>query len=147
MENRYLFQHSIKNLPMSRYDALIIGGGIAGLFAALHMDPSMHCAVATKLALDQSNSALAQGGIASVITPDDKLEWHIHDTLVAGAIRTVAGMESALLRLAELRNLTKNMVLETRQEYELYNMIDVALEVLNGALARKESVGAHYVVG
>lgn len=85
MENRYLFQHSIKNLPMSRYDALIIGGGIAGLFAALHMDPSMHCAVATKLALDQSNSALAQGGIASVITPDDKLEWHIHDTLVAGA--------------------------------------------------------------
>lgn len=67
------------------YDVVIIGSGIAGLYAALHIDPELKTAVITKSALERSNSWLAQGGIASVISPDDFAESHIEDTLRAGA--------------------------------------------------------------
>src|SRR5215470_11108881 len=39
----------------------------------------------TKDTREQSNSAYAQGGIASVIDPDDNFESHVEDTLIAGA--------------------------------------------------------------
>jgi L-aspartate oxidase len=66
-------------------DVLVLGGGLAGLRAALECDPSLEVTVATKALLRQSNSNAAQGGIASVIDPLDRLEWHIQDTLTAGA--------------------------------------------------------------
>ena len=67
------------------YDVVIIGSGIAGLYAALHVDPELKTAVITKTELERSNSWLAQGGIASVISPDDFAESHVEDTLRAGA--------------------------------------------------------------
>ncbi|MBR6709215.1 MAG: FAD-binding protein, partial [Clostridia bacterium] len=82
---RYLFDYDISTLPQERYDALIVGSGIAGLYASLHMDPSMKCALITKVSFQNVNSWLAQGGIAAVISSDDNFESHIHDTLVAGA--------------------------------------------------------------
>lgn len=82
---RYLFDYDISTLPREHYDVLIVGSGIAGLYAGLHLDPSMKCALITKVHIQHVNSWLAQGGIASVISPDDTFESHIHDTLVAGA--------------------------------------------------------------
>ncbi|MEZ6096516.1 MAG: L-aspartate oxidase [Pirellulaceae bacterium] len=64
---------------------LILGGGLAGLRAALSCDAKAEVLVVTKDRLRQSNSSYAQGGIASVIDPNDRLEWHVRDTLVAGA--------------------------------------------------------------
>ena len=63
---------------------LIIGGGLAGLRAALAVDPSLSALVITKVGLQQSSSANAQGGIASVLGPDDRFEDHMEDTLDAG---------------------------------------------------------------
>ncbi len=66
-------------------DVLIIGGGIAGLYAALHIDPKLEVLVVTKESVDISNSWLAQGGIAAAISKEDTPAEHYEDTLTAGA--------------------------------------------------------------
>ena len=67
------------------YDFLIIGSGIAGLSFALEVADHGSVAVITKKQETESNTNYAQGGIASVISPDDSYEAHLEDTLVAGA--------------------------------------------------------------
>ena len=66
-------------------DYLIIGSGIAGLSLALKAATRGSVAIVTKDRLPESNSAYAQGGIASVWSPEDSFDAHIHDTLIAGA--------------------------------------------------------------
>ncbi|MFA5657843.1 MAG: FAD-binding protein [Oscillospiraceae bacterium] len=67
------------------YDAVIIGTGIAGLYAALNLSRDMKILILTKKELTLCNSALAQGGIAGVYNnPADSPELHKKDTLVAG---------------------------------------------------------------
>lgn len=82
---RYLVPFHPKRIPHHFADVLIIGGGIAGLRAAMQVDPRLSLLVITKDTMEQSNSAYAQGGIASVIDPDDNFESHVEDTLIAGA--------------------------------------------------------------
>ncbi len=69
----------------SKFDTVVIGGGLAGLYTALNLDSRLSCAVLTKEAFDISNSWLAQGGIAAAIDKDDRPEFHLDDTLTAGA--------------------------------------------------------------
>ncbi|MBQ2827113.1 MAG: L-aspartate oxidase [Clostridia bacterium] len=85
MKKRYLYGKDISSLPRLSYDVLVVGSGIAGLYAAINVDPSLKCAVITKMDIEHCNSYLAQGGIASVISPEDNFESHIEDTLRAGA--------------------------------------------------------------
>ena len=82
---RYLYDKSIGDLEVKDFDAVIIGSGIAGLYAALHMDESKKVAIVTKVDLKTSNSYYAQGGIAAVISPTDNFDSHVEDTLKAGA--------------------------------------------------------------
>jgi len=67
------------------FDVLIVGSGLAGLSAALHLAPTHRVAVITKRQMQDGSSAWAQGGIAAVLANDDSFEAHIQDTLVAGA--------------------------------------------------------------
>lgn len=66
-------------------DVLIIGSGIAGLFATLKISEFADVILVTKKDKAESNTNYAQGGIASVIDPTDSFEKHISDTLIAGA--------------------------------------------------------------
>jgi L-aspartate oxidase len=66
-------------------DILIIGGGAAGLAAALHLAPYARVTVLCKGDLNTASSTWAQGGIASVSDPEDSVSSHIEDTLDAGA--------------------------------------------------------------
>jgi len=70
---------------METYDFLIIGSGIAGLSLALKAAAQGSVAIVTKDRLPESNSAYAQGGIASVWSPEDSFAAHVQDTLIAGA--------------------------------------------------------------
>lgn len=67
------------------FDVLIVGSGLAGLSAALHLAPTHRVAVLTKRELNDGSSRWAQGGIAAVMGEGDTLESHVQDTLVAGA--------------------------------------------------------------
>lgn len=75
----------------SKYSAVIIGGGIAGLYAALkiaqHNKLSDGLLLITKSILGESNSRYAQGGITAVLEENkkDSPSLHISDTLKAGA--------------------------------------------------------------
>lgn len=66
-------------------DVLIIGGGLAGLSAALHLDSGLDVMVVCKKTFRECNSARAQGGIACPLAPGDSVESHVRDTLAAGA--------------------------------------------------------------
>lgn len=70
---------------MLKTDVLIIGSGIAGLFAAIKVSEYANVVLVTKKDKAESNTNYAQGGIASVIDPNDSFEKHIKDTLIAGA--------------------------------------------------------------
>lgn len=81
---RYVTPFHPKQLPHFFVDVLIIGGGIAGLRAAMAIDAGLSVLIVTKDRLEQSNSNYAQGGIASVLGPEDRFENHVTDTLGAG---------------------------------------------------------------
>lgn len=66
---------------------LVVGSGLAGLTAALRITattPEARVTLVTKAALDQSNSAWAQGGIAAAFDETDNVRAHMADTLAAG---------------------------------------------------------------
>ncbi|MCA9057483.1 MAG: FAD-binding protein, partial [Planctomycetaceae bacterium] len=81
---RYLVPFHPKHIPHLFTDVLVIGAGIAGIRAALAVDPSLRVVVVTKDAIQHSNSAYAQGGIAGVLDPLDEIANHVSDTLAAG---------------------------------------------------------------
>jgi len=62
----------------------VVGGGIAGMYAALCAAPETHVVLLTKGPLLTSASYLAQGGVAAAVGDDDSSELHTEDTLRAG---------------------------------------------------------------
>jgi L-aspartate oxidase len=66
-------------------DFLVIGSGLAGLTFALRAARAGTVTVVTKDRLPESATAYAQGGIASVWSPEDSFEDHSRDTMTAGA--------------------------------------------------------------
>jgi L-aspartate oxidase len=68
-----------------RSDYLIVGSGIAGLYAALLAREHGSVLVLTKSTIDEANTRYAQGGIAAALGPDDSAALHLEDTLAAGA--------------------------------------------------------------
>jgi L-aspartate oxidase len=70
---------------LKEYDVLIAGTGVAGLYTALNLNPSVRVLLVCKRELMLSNSSLAQGGVAAVLNKeDDNFKLHIADTLIAG---------------------------------------------------------------
>ena len=94
----------------TRCDLAVIGGGIAGLYAALCVGDEADVLLLSKGPLRSSASYLAQGGVAAAIASDDSPELHAEDTMRAGrglsresAVRALVGEAPA--RVADLRDL------------------------------------------
>ncbi|WP_292037429.1 FAD-dependent oxidoreductase, partial [Mesorhizobium sp.] len=89
---------------------VIVGGGIAGLMAALHLAPEPVVLVSKTALGDEASSVLAQGGIAASLGSDDSPDLHLADTLAAGdglcdevaARRVVEAAPQAIEHLARL---------------------------------------------
>lgn len=97
---RYLVRFHPKRIPHAFTDVLIVGSGIAGLRAALEVEPPLQTIVVSKDVLAQSNSAYAQGGIAGVIDPVDEFANHVADTMAAGKGLCDAGIVELVVREA-----------------------------------------------
>jgi L-aspartate oxidase len=93
-----------------RYDYIIVGSGIAGLYTALLAREQGSVLLITKGSLDECNTKFAQGGIAAAIGKEDSADLHFKDTIATGAglsNRAVVRMlvDEAADRIADLVNL------------------------------------------
>jgi len=68
-----------------QFDVLVLGGGIAGLTAAIAAARRWRVGLLTKSTFEETNTFLAQGGIAAAISDADSADLHFEDTVNAGA--------------------------------------------------------------
>jgi len=100
---RYLVAFDRRRVPHWFTDVLVLGGGLAGLRAALAVESSRSVLVINKDNLDDSSSQWAQGGIASVIDPADRFDNHIADTISAGGDLCNPQIVDSIIREAPAR--------------------------------------------
>ncbi len=75
-------------MKFEKYDVIIVGSGVSGLYAALNLNLNLKILMLSKKELTLCNSALAQGGVAAVMDKkDDNYDLHIKDTLIAGGYK------------------------------------------------------------
>ncbi len=74
-------------MDVSYHDVLLVGGGGAGLRAAIavsEVNPKLSVAVVSKVYPMRSHTVSAEGGAAAVVKPDDTLDDHAYDTISGG---------------------------------------------------------------
>jgi fumarate reductase flavoprotein subunit len=74
-------------MDASSHDVLLVGGGAAGLRAAIaaaEVNPNLSIAVISKVYPMRSHTVSAEGGAAGVVKPDDSLDEHAYDTISGG---------------------------------------------------------------
>ena len=72
------------SVPVRRFDAVIVGGGGAGLRAALQLsEAGLKTAVLSKVFPTRSHTVAAQGGISASLgnVQEDRWDWHMYDTV------------------------------------------------------------------
>ena len=69
---------------LSETDFIVVGGGIAGLRAAIGLAEAGRVLVITKQEVTESNTQYAQGGIAVALSDEDEVGLHLQDTIDAG---------------------------------------------------------------
>lgn len=82
---RYLIPFRSSLLPQIFTDTLVIGGGVAGLRAAVAAAAHGEAILLSKGDFKHTNTAWAQGGVAAVLTDHDTIDAHVRDTVECGA--------------------------------------------------------------
>ncbi|MBC8451139.1 MAG: L-aspartate oxidase [Planctomycetes bacterium] len=74
-----------RQVPVFRFDLVVVGGGAAGSAAALAAaKQGASVAMIVKRELRKTNTWWAKGGMATVLAPDDSFDLHVADTLAVG---------------------------------------------------------------
>ncbi len=81
---KYVYPVDLNTINRRKFDVIIVGEGLAGLYASLNISKNLKIALLSK-STNETSSYLSQGGVAAVINSDDNYENHIKDTLIAGA--------------------------------------------------------------
>src|SRR3990172_1972204 len=82
---RYLVNFDTSAIEKVKSDIVVIGSGVAGLFAALEISKQFDVAVVTKDVLKETATWYAQGGVATAVSAEDWQKLHLKGTLEAGA--------------------------------------------------------------
>lgn len=85
-------------MEKGEHSVIVVGSGVAALSLLSSLPPHIHATVLTKGTASDSNSILAQGGIATSYLPDDTMLSHIADTLEAGAGHNDLNMVQTVIR-------------------------------------------------
>lgn len=130
-------------------DFLVIGSGVAGLTFALKVAEHGTVALVTKKGIMDSNTARAQGGIASVFGQLDSFDLHIEDTLASGdglCNREVVEMvvKGGPARIRELIDLGVQFNLSKESRGQAEPSLDLGQE---GGHSRKRIVHANDMTG
>ena len=89
------------------YDAVIVGCGVAGCFAALHLPQEADILMITKADTEDSDSFLAQGGIC-VLKNEDDYDAFYEDTMHAGHYENTP--ESVDIMIRSSRNVINQLI-------------------------------------
>ena len=96
----YSFYEGVSPMKIVKADVLIIGSGIAGLYAANLLAKHKKVILITKSNVFNSNSYLAQGGIAATIDVNDHWQEHLQDTYKAGNYHHIESPTEWMIRSA-----------------------------------------------
>lgn len=117
---------------------------VFGRRAARHIDENLISK--DDIVLERSDKPLSGGTpLASDFAAKKRQELREVMTEDANAVRTPKGMAHGKAYVDELKRELEYARLDNRAEYELYSLASVADYILTGAIARKESIGAHYI--
>jgi L-aspartate oxidase len=84
--DRHLLEVDLRSIPAYRFDVVVVGGGVAGGNAALHAaHAGKTVAIISKADSVTTNTNMAQGGMAAVMTDGDSFASHIEDTIKVGS--------------------------------------------------------------
>jgi L-aspartate oxidase len=82
---RYLVPFSFRQVPVYRFDVVVVGSGVAGSAAAIAAaGRGASVALVAKAELRETNTVYAQGGLAAVLAAPDSFDAHVADTLRVG---------------------------------------------------------------
>ncbi len=111
-----------------KYDVLVLGAGAAGLSLALRLARHCRVTILTKTEYQETSTYWAQGGISAVLDDKDNFDFHINDTVNAGAglcdpeaVRFTVEKAPEVISWLESLGMpfTRNKNLETNSPYHL----------------------------
>lgn len=83
----------------SKQDIVIVGTGVAGLFCALNLPKDKNILMITKIAVEKSDSFLAQGGIC-VMRGEEDYDEYFEDTMKAGHYENSEESVDVMIRMS-----------------------------------------------
>ncbi|MGB9758671.1 MAG: L-aspartate oxidase [Thermoproteota archaeon] len=111
-----------------KFDVIVVGSGIAGLYSALRLKKyGLNVVVITKDKVDETNTNLAQGGMAVALGKDDSIELHLKDTIESGA--GISDEEIVRILVSEAKSRVEEFIRFVGIQFERKNEeFDFALE-------------------